>query len=221
MSDPIFKRLRKLLSGESATNPAQLEAAIAGIAESHAAAARVARAARAAHETAVLNLLVSEDEQALAASRRDAAAAAAHEAELATVLQDLQQRLAKVRADMAAVESRALWRECEARIAARSKAVADLQTAADAYGRALERAAQASEAVWAALPALPSHRPATYGRDLYTRAALYLYGVTEGKSGGSATSAISAHVARQRPDLVALDAGARDILLMPLTQVQS
>jgi len=215
---PLFKRLRKLLSGNGADTPAQLEAAIAGVAQAHAAAAAAARATRAAHEAAVLGLLVNEDEEALAASRREAAAAAAHEAELATALEGLKQRLTQLRAASAAAASRALWRECQARLAARGKAMAELQARADAYAQSLEHAAQTSEAVWAALPALPSHRPATYGRDLYTRAALYLYGATQGKSGGSATSPTSAHVARQRPDLVALDAGARDILLMPLTQ---
>jgi len=215
---PLFKRLRKLLSGNGADTPAQLEAAIEGIAQAHAAAAHAARATRAAHEAAVLGLLVNEDEAALAAGRREAAAAAAHEAELATALSGLKERLAQLRAASAAAEARAHWRECEARLGARSKAIAALQASADAYAQALSHAAQTSEAVWAALPALPSHRPATYGRDLYTRAALYLYGVTEGKSGGSSASASSAHVARQRPDLIALDAGSRDILLMPLTQ---
>lgn len=106
------------------------------------------------------------------------------------------------------------WTKTELALAERAKAIAILQAAADAYAASLMAAATASEIVWASLAAFPSHRPATYGRDLYTRAALYLYGVTEGKSSGSVTSMASAHVARQRPDLIALDAGARDILLM-------
>jgi hypothetical protein len=217
---PLFKRLRQLLSRNEPATPAQIEAAIAELAQTHAAAAAAARATRAAHEHAVLDMLASEDEEQLAASRREAAGAAAHEAELASALTGLKSRLAQLRAQAAADELRAHWSKAEAALGSRARAIARLQAAADAYAGALEATVQATDAVWAALPLLPAHRPPTYGRDLYARAALYLYGVSEGKSGGAMASASSAYVARRRPDLVALDAGARQILLMPFEQLR-
>ena len=215
---PLFKRLRKLLTGNGADTPAQLEAAIAELAQAHAAAGLAAREARAAHERSVLSLLANEDEGALAQSRSHAAGAAAHEAELATALSSLKGRLAQLRAAGAAAELKARWSRAQTLLQARRNAMAELQAHADAYARALDKTVKASEEAWAALPVLPAHRPATYGRDLYARAGLYLYGATDGKSTPQGGSAVSAHVARQRPDLIALDTGAREILLLPLTQ---
>jgi len=113
----------------------------------------------------------------------------------------------------AADELKQRWTRALALLQARGAAMAELQARADAYAQALARATELTGEAWAALPVLPAYRPATYGRDLNLRANLYLYGATDGKSGGGA---VSAYVARQRPDLRALDAGAREILLMPM-----
>jgi hypothetical protein len=112
----------------------------------------------------------------------------------------------------------ARWNHAQELMEARSEAMARLQAASDLYAQTLQEAVAASEAVWAALPVLPAHRPATYGRDLYARANLYLYGATDGKCG---SAGLSPHAARQRPGLLDLDDGAREILLLPLTAAQA
>lgn len=216
----LFARLRKLLSARTQT-PAQLEEAIAELARAHAAASANAREKRSAHQRAVLDLLASADEHALEQSRAAAAAAGAHENELAAALESLGERLARARAAHAHEALAERWRHAQALLQARRNAVAELQARADAYARALEHAVQASEAVWAALPEHPPHRPATYGRDLYARAGAYLYGATDGKSTGPGIGGSAAHLARKRPDLVTLDAGAREILLLPLSAAQA
>jgi len=209
---PLFKRLSALLASRAPDTPAQLEATLAELAHAHARAGAAARAARAQHERSLLDLLAAGDAAALTRSRNTAAAAEANEAELADALAALTQRLAEVRAQAAADELKQRWSRAIALLEARGAAMAELQARADAYAQALARATELTGEAWAALPVLPAYRPATYGRDLNLRANLYLYGATDGKSGGGA----SAYVARQRPDLRALDAGAREILLMPM-----
>jgi hypothetical protein len=216
----LFARLRKLIASRAQT-PAQLEEAIAELARAHAAAAQLAHEKRLAHQRAVLDLLASADDAQLEHSRAAAARAGAHEAELAAALESLQERLAQLRAEQARAAAQARWQHAQALLQQRRAAITELQACADAYALALEHAVDASEAVWAALPEHPPHRPATYGRDLYARAAAYLYGATDGKSHGPGVGGSAAHLARQRANLVTLDAGARDILLLPLSASQA
>jgi DNA repair exonuclease SbcCD ATPase subunit len=216
----LFARLRKLVASRAQT-PAQLEEAIAELAQAHAASAAHARDKRLAHQRTLLDLLASADEGQLEQSRAAAAAASAHEAELAAALDSLRERLAQLRAEQARHALDERWQHAQSLMQERRHAIAALQACADAYARALEHAVQASEAVWAALPEHPPHRPATYGRDLYARAAAYLYGATDGKSNGPGVGGSAAHLARKRADLVTLDASARGILLLPLSASQA
>ena len=216
MSQPnLLERLREVAGGKRST-PADLEAAIAQVEESLAMAQMHAAQAREQHAGNLLALIAADDVKGLAKGRHAVAEAQARAGELSSALTALRERLATLRHQEATQETRAHWAQAEALLAQRSAAMRELQDCADAFAAALAQCVQLSDAVWAALPELPGFRPAGYGRDLPTRVDLYLLGATDGRLG---SGALSAHVARQRPDLVRLDLDARALLLRPLHEI--
>lgn len=208
----VIEGARRLVRG-STPNAAQLRTDIATTEQQLAGAVAAAAQEHERHDRQVLELLGRDDETGLARSREAIAAADAKVDDLRRALATLQGQLAAASTDEAKIQTERKHETAESIGAQLVQRTTEMQAQFDAGVATMLEVLDLNEKLYAALPARRDIRPmVTTGIALRTRVQIHLFGASNGTI---CQQGMSAHQARQRPDMVAT---AREIVALLLSR---
>ena len=206
----IVETARRLIRGKAQTAEA-LAAEVIRVEEKLAEAITAATQAHERHAGKVLELLGADDEPALLHSRAAVDAADHKVADIGTALVMLRSKLAAATQAEAEAVTQRKQETAEAMAQQLIELTGQMQAQFDTAVATLLKAVDLTEALYGALPARPESRPmVTTGHALRTRVEIYIFGISNGTL---CQKGMSAHQAREKPDLVAMAREVAAILL--------